>query len=461
MVAIQGRGGTISCAPLPYASPESWPRAPPPLTTLPPPDPAALVAEHSYAFAFADAFTPGALTGPGAEFLRAQTSPPRSSCCSARSTWTTRSRSSPARCTRCCTPSAASGTSSSSRIRWRCRRRSRRPRAAKWTRSRLISKRYPTLFEFDSDEDLTLLANVGKLEDSADAIWGVEQATGAMRYLEELVELAPDATAHTQAQAMLEAARVADKAPKYNVHWLIRPGTPDAIAALTTAFHAAPSARAAQLLAWLAKSSEIFGYYVRAEAGEYVGLYNNTVRETQIKANFLARYRAASAHETLPKAMFKFGSNHLYHGKNLDPGLPDRQPRARARHRERQRSLWPVHQPLGAGLRRLQGLPGMDAPAAARDRARRADAHRPARRCVRISACSASRLRPPTSGSCSRYSTATTPACCCRDRAWRHARSAAGKAIDARLRGTGWGSLCVCAPLTDSSPTPAGRSCRR
>jgi hypothetical protein len=140
--------------------------------------------------------------------------------------------------------------------------------------------------------------------------------------LEELVELAPDAVARAQAQAMLQAARIADGEPKYNVHWLIDASTPDAIASLTTAFHAAPDSRAAQLLAWLAKSSEIFGYYVRAEAGEFVGLYNNTVRETQLKANFIARYRAASARETLPKAMFKFGANHLYHGKNPTQAFP-------------------------------------------------------------------------------------------------------------------------------------------
>ena len=185
-----------------------------------------------------------------------------------------------------------------------------------------LSKRYPSLFEFDSDEDLELLARVGRLENNADAIWGVEQTTGAIRYLEELVGLAPDTVARNQAQALLDAARAADHEPKYSVNWLVAASTPAAIATLAEAYAAKPNSRAARLLSGLAKSSEIFGYYRRAEAGEFVGLYNNTVREDLLKANFLERYRAASAHATTPRAMFKFGSNHLYHGRNPTQAFP-------------------------------------------------------------------------------------------------------------------------------------------
>ncbi len=181
---------------------------------------------------------------------------------------------------------------------------------------------YPTLYEFDSDEDLSLLALVGGLEDRADAIWGVEQATGAVRYLEELVTLAPDAAARDTAKAALDDAHAADHEPKYSVNWLIAAGTPARLAALTEAFHAKPGSRAARLLAGLTKSAEIFGYYRRAEAGEFVGLYNNTVREEVLKGNFIERYRAAAKREKLPKAMFKFGGNHLYHGKNPTQAYP-------------------------------------------------------------------------------------------------------------------------------------------
>ena len=177
-------------------------------------------------------------------------------------------------------------------------------------------KIYPTLYEFDSDEDLTLLARVGALEKNADAIWGVEQATGATRYLEELVQLAPDSAARARVQALLDEARALDSEPKYSVNWLIAATTPARLASLDSIFPTGKQSRARRLIDGLTKSAEIFGYYRRAEAGEFVGLYNNTVREEVLKSNFIARYRAAAKREGNPKAMFKFGSNHMYHGRN-------------------------------------------------------------------------------------------------------------------------------------------------
>jgi hypothetical protein len=66
----------------------------------------------------------------------------------------------------------------------------------------------------------------------------------------------------------------------------------------------------------------VFGYYRRAEAGEFVGLYNNTEREAVLKKNFLDRYWNTARAGHLPKAMFKFGANHLYHGKNPTQAFP-------------------------------------------------------------------------------------------------------------------------------------------
>jgi hypothetical protein len=178
------------------------------------------------------------------------------------------------------------------------------------------AKRHPQLFEFDTDEDLALLALAGRLEKGPDAMWGVEQATSAIRYLEELATLAPSGDAKRRVEEALAQARAADNAPTYSVHWLIGPQTPDTLLALQDVFRAPPGSRAARLLRGLSKSAEIFGYYRRAEAGEFVGLFNNTVREEELKGNFLERYRAAARRGPLPKAMFKFGSNHLYHGRN-------------------------------------------------------------------------------------------------------------------------------------------------
>lgn len=184
------------------------------------------------------------------------------------------------------------------------------------------AKAYSSLYEFDTDEDLAVLALAGRLEKGPDAIWGVEQATGAVRYLEELATLAPDAAARGLANQLLAEARIADDKPAYNVNWLIAAGTPVSLAALREAFDPKAGTRAQRLLDGLIKSAEIFGYYRRAETGEWVGLFNNTVREEVLKANFIERYRLAAKREPSPRAMFKFGANHLYHGRNQTNALP-------------------------------------------------------------------------------------------------------------------------------------------
>jgi hypothetical protein len=143
-----------------------------------------------------------------------------------------------------------------------------------------------------------------------------------VRYLEELVALAPDPPARERALALLAAARAADPGPRYSVNWLAAAPTSGDLAALAAVYPTVTGSRAARLLADLAKSAEIFGYYRRAEAGEFVGLYNNTVREQVLKQHFLERYRAADSGRGLPRAMFKFGSNHLYHGRNPTQAFP-------------------------------------------------------------------------------------------------------------------------------------------
>jgi hypothetical protein len=185
-----------------------------------------------------------------------------------------------------------------------------------------LAGRWTSLYEFDSDEDLALLAMVGALEPAGPAIWGVEQTTGASRTLSELAELAPDPVAREATLSLLATVERLDPGPSYTLNWLGGPDAEAQVAALAAIYRAPPGSRASRLLQSLAASAEIFGYYRRASAGEYVGLYNNTVREATMKANFLEQYRRASAGGTLPKAMFKFGANHLYHGKNPTQAFP-------------------------------------------------------------------------------------------------------------------------------------------
>jgi hypothetical protein len=179
--------------------------------------------------------------------------------------------------------------------------------------------RYPQSFEFGSDQDIELLALAGRLEAGPQAICGAEQALGPVRYFDELLPLAPNAAMKAQVTKLRAEAVKADPDPKYSVNWLIAPGTPAALAALRKAWQPTPGSRPDELILGLERSAEIFGYYRRAEAGEPVGLYNNTVREAWMKRQFLACYRAAGG---TPKVMFKYGSNHMGHGRNPTQAFP-------------------------------------------------------------------------------------------------------------------------------------------
>jgi len=186
-----------------------------------------------------------------------------------------------------------------------------------------VAARYPNLYEFGSDQDLGLLAEVGRLEPGPAAICGVEQATGPVRYLDELATLAKDEVARVEVASLRALALKMDAEPKYSVNFLARdPEVLPRLERLRAGFGATPGSRADELLLALAKSAEIFGYYRRAEAGEPVGLYNNTVREAWMKRQFIACYRRASTAEALPKMLFKFGENHLYRGKNPTQAYP-------------------------------------------------------------------------------------------------------------------------------------------
>jgi hypothetical protein len=180
-----------------------------------------------------------------------------------------------------------------------------------------LARRYPSLFEYASDEDIHLLAAVGQSERDGPAIWGLEQATGATRYLEELQTLAPDRATRLEVTALLNQARAADHDPKYSVHFFIDNGELlPRLRILIAAFHAPASSRAGRLLTALATSAEIFDYYRRGEADPLVALYNGTLREDWLKQQFVRKYNQAAKTRSLPHVMFKFGGNHMGRGLN-------------------------------------------------------------------------------------------------------------------------------------------------
>lgn len=169
---------------------------------------------------------------------------------------------------------------------------------------------YPAQIGFASDQDLALYAyaiSVGKL-------WGIEQAQGAVRYLEELESLAP-AGIRPRVANELAKARAAESRESFGGYMHDDPVVLGELRAIYADWSPKAGSRADRLLGALVISAEIYSFNRRAGEGEYVGLYNNTWREAYFREQFLAHYRPAS--RTRPvKALFKMGGNHVYRGKS-------------------------------------------------------------------------------------------------------------------------------------------------
>ena len=187
-----------------------------------------------------------------------------------------------------------------------------------------IARRDPYLIGFASDQDLQLLADVARIEKGPDPLWGLEQTQGTTRYLRELGTLAPTPQLRAACESLLSAAEAIEGSRGSHGNYLSDAG--DALAQMTALreqFRAALGSRAQKLLDALVKSAEIYSYYRRAETGEFVGLYNNTAREAWFKQGFMADYRRSVAlGDARPKALFKFGDEHMYHGLNPIQAFP-------------------------------------------------------------------------------------------------------------------------------------------
>lgn len=178
-----------------------------------------------------------------------------------------------------------------------------------------LVRAYPAHIGFASDQDLEFMASVAALQKgSVPTVWGIEQAQGAHRYLEQLVPLAPNAIARAEAERLLALARRESRQnPGIFLH--DEPKAVEWLQALKASFAARRGSRADHLLSQLIASAEIYSYNRRAST-EPVGLYNNTIREQLFKTNFMSRYRHAAKGGKLPKVLFKMGGNHMYRGKS-------------------------------------------------------------------------------------------------------------------------------------------------
>lgn len=176
----------------------------------------------------------------------------------------------------------------------------------------------PSLLGFASDQDLALLAAAGRAG-GIDAIWGLEQAQAPITYLQQLAPLAPPGAIRGEVHRLLVRARAEEAHGRADFAQFLAydRATQGDLIGLLRRWEPPAGSRARRLLDGLVKSAEIYGYYIRAHAEHDPAFtyLNGTVREAWLKAGFVAAYRpAAACGGPLPRALFKFGDNHVRRG---------------------------------------------------------------------------------------------------------------------------------------------------
>lgn len=175
-----------------------------------------------------------------------------------------------------------------------------------------LARRYPSHIGFASDQDLAFLAEATTLGRA----WGIEQAQGATRYLEELAAIATTAQLARELKALHKESASKETRAAQGAILHDDPAMLERFETLARRFGAEEGSRADQLFDELIETTRIYSYNRRALAGEFVGLYNNSEREARFKRLFARHYRELARNGHLPRVMFKFGGWHMYRGKS-------------------------------------------------------------------------------------------------------------------------------------------------
>lgn len=179
---------------------------------------------------------------------------------------------------------------------------------------------YPHAFTFVTDQELELLAEVGRVSPAAEPVWGCEIEFGVGHVLAELRPLLPDDSQAAHDLVRLQEQAGAAESPRSSPrHFIFEEDTAAAIARLRTlVFEETQDARARSLVERLDRSAGIFSLYRAGERGEVPGHYsNNAMREDYMIEQCLERYRSAAAGSAdPPRAIIKLGHYHVMHGLN-------------------------------------------------------------------------------------------------------------------------------------------------
>ena len=179
-----------------------------------------------------------------------------------------------------------------------------------------LAQRYPMGITFNSDEELGMLADIGRVSSADfDVIWGCDQAAGVTHVLDQLTLELDGAESLAVVRDKRETAAAKERDRNYKTSHFISDADASWFADLESAIDPESGSRKAWLLNVLIESNKIFGLYNQGEQGLVPGYYeNNRYREEHLKDLCLDKYRRAEAIDAYPKALMKFGSWHLYEG---------------------------------------------------------------------------------------------------------------------------------------------------
>ncbi|TFH36247.1 MAG: hypothetical protein E4G95_05955 [Bacteroidia bacterium] len=180
-----------------------------------------------------------------------------------------------------------------------------------------IARRYPQSPTFATDEELGLIATVGRISTSTiNPVWGVDQDLGALHILERLTELAPDKKAYDKAKSLADMAR------RYEMDringdtlFLAMKATPELFDELPELFNPKAGSEEAMLIEALERTTRIYYNNYLGRTGQLTLYESSREREHSMKLRFMESYRKAqSSGETLPIVMVKMGHYHLFRG---------------------------------------------------------------------------------------------------------------------------------------------------
>ena len=167
-------------------------------------------------------------------------------------------------------------------------------------------------------EESVFLQNAIRLNgNKKDTIWGIDQefmASSAF-HLQRLYDLAPNGSAKNVMRDYLDRAKtefdrvVASRNPG---EMFLASAKGEDFEKLDAAFRGSKNKEALQILKELREST---GIYSKIFTGR--GYESNRQRSLLMKGHFMAYYNTAAKKETLPKVLFKFGSNHVKRGLNF------------------------------------------------------------------------------------------------------------------------------------------------